>query len=186
MNIANLLTLSRVALSGLFAYCIFQNESWAKGAALVAFLLAAVTDYWDGYFARKYGLITLFGKLADPIADKILTLSAFVSFVILGLVSVVWVLIIAAREIYVTTARLAFPGHLPVAAQKSGKNKTFIQMAYIIFTLSYLAFSEAGWLDSSWFYAIEQAIRFGIIAVALMTIWSGIRLAIQPKTPKAA
>ncbi len=178
--------MSRVALSGLFVYFIFQQDPWAKSAALIVFSLAAITDYWDGYFARKHGLITLFGKLADPIADKVLTLSAFVSFAMLGLVSYIWVAIIASREIYVTIARLAFPNHLPVAAQKSGKNKTFVQMAYIIFGLSYLAFSEAGWLDPAWFRIIEKGIRYGIILVVIMTLWSGIRLAMNQKSAKVA
>jgi CDP-diacylglycerol--glycerol-3-phosphate 3-phosphatidyltransferase len=178
--------MSRVALSGLFVYFIFQQDTWAKTAALIVFSLAAITDYWDGYFARKHGLITLFGKLADPIADKVLTLSAFVSFAMLGLVSYIWVAIIASREIYVTVVRLAFPDHMPVAAQKSGKNKTFVQMSYIIFGLSYLAFSEAGWLQPSWFRTIEQVIRYGIIPVVLMTLWSGIRLAIKQKPARVA
>ncbi len=181
LNLPNCITLSRVALSGMVAAFIFAPQSWGKSAALAAFILGAATDYWDGYFARKMGLVSQFGKLVDPIADKALTLTAFFSFAALGLVSIYWVLIIAVREIYITALRLFFPNRIPLAAKQSGKNKTFIQMAYIIFALSYMVAAEAGLVSISWSKAIEQALRVGIVMVVIMTLWSGLRLANKGK-----
>ena len=86
MNLANKLTISRIMLSGIFIWFLFIRGPGAKFMAMAIFLVACLTDYYDGYIARKTGGITAFGKLMDPIADKILILGAFLAFVEMELI----------------------------------------------------------------------------------------------------
>ena len=80
MNLPNRLTILRIILTFVFMYLLFSSGLMAKILALVAFTIACITDFYDGYIARKYDLITDLGKLLDPIADKILVLAAFLAF----------------------------------------------------------------------------------------------------------
>ncbi|HUU46320.1 MAG TPA: CDP-alcohol phosphatidyltransferase family protein, partial [Acidobacteriota bacterium] len=86
MNLANKLTLSRIALSPVFMALILIDDTRAKLASLIVFVVAALTDLGDGYFARKSGRVTGFGKFMDPLADKILASTALISLVALGYV----------------------------------------------------------------------------------------------------
>ena len=106
MNLPNLLTLSRIALSFLFIRYLLAPGLEAKIAALAVFVIAAFTDLWDGRIARRRGLISNFGVLMDPIADKVLVLSAFFCFVKLQVAPVWMVVLIAGREIGITALRL--------------------------------------------------------------------------------
>ena len=87
MNLANLLTCSRMALAVMFAVFLFSLNPFGKFLALFVFITAALTDYWDGVVARRMGEVSQFGRLMDPVADKTLTLSAFFSFWHLGLLA---------------------------------------------------------------------------------------------------
>lgn len=131
-NKANLITLSRIAVAPLFLLLIFRDELWAKWAAGLLFAWGAISDYLDGYVARKYNLKSDFGTLLDPLADKILFLSVFVSFVQLDLVPAWMVVIIAAREFLITGFRqLAQNRNVIIAASRAGKHKTVSQIVAI-------------------------------------------------------
>jgi len=132
MNTPNKLTLIRILMVPLFIWCLYMNFNLA---AIVVFVVAAFTDYLDGYLARKHGLVTTFGKLMDPLADKILTISALVCFLELDVRFLTsWmVVIIIARELIVTGIRLiALDENKVIAASWWGKSKTVSQMVAII------------------------------------------------------
>ncbi|HEY5037558.1 MAG TPA: CDP-diacylglycerol--glycerol-3-phosphate 3-phosphatidyltransferase, partial [bacterium] len=105
LNAANLVTLSRILVAPIFLILIFRDELWAKWTAGFLFAWGAVSDYLDGYLARRYKLRTNFGTLLDPLADKILFLSVFVAFVQLDLAPAWMVVVIAAREFLITGLR---------------------------------------------------------------------------------
>ena len=110
---------------------------------LVLFSIASFTDFLDGYYARKYQLVTTFGKLMDPLADKILMCSAFVVLCEEHLVAAWVVVIILAREFLVTGIRLVATSQgLVLAADKLGKLKTIFQISTIVYFLLYLASAE--------------------------------------------
>lgn len=137
-NIPNLLTLIRIVMIPLFLLVTsFSNElSWHVFAAII-FAVASLTDYLDGYLARKWRVVTNFGKFADPLADKMLVMSAFIMLVGLGLAPA-WVsAIIICRELAVTGLRLLLveTGGEILAAAVPGKIKTTTQMLSIIFLL---------------------------------------------------
>lgn len=133
MNIANQLTLLRIAMIPLFIFVLLSGYSfWA----FVVFALASFTDFLDGYLARKYKLITNFGKFMDPLADKLLVTSALVCFVELGLLNSWVVIIILSREFIVSIFRaIAAAEGIVIAASWWGKAKTISQMLMVIVLL---------------------------------------------------
>lgn len=131
-NSANIVTLSRILVTPFFLIFIFREELWAKWAAGLLFAWGAISDYIDGYLARKHGLKTDFGALLDPLADKILFLSVFISFVQLDLAPSWMVVIIAAREFLITGLRqVAHSQGIVIAASTTGKHKTVSQIVAI-------------------------------------------------------
>ncbi len=134
LNLANLLTISRLALVPLFLLALFLGSGHGDGWRWLAaglFAVASVTDQVDGWVARRYGLITDFGKIADPIADKALTGSALVGLSLLGELPWWVTIVIAAREIGITLLRFWVIKHGVIPASRGGKAKTMAQLVAI-------------------------------------------------------
>ncbi|MGW5259525.1 CDP-diacylglycerol--glycerol-3-phosphate 3-phosphatidyltransferase [Microbispora sp. NPDC004025] len=130
-NIANALTIARLAIVPVFTVFLFvEGEAW-RLAALGVFLLASLTDQLDGWLARKYALITDFGKIADPIADKALIGAALLSLSYLGEIPWWVTLVIIAREAGVTLLRFLVIRHGVIPASYGGKVKTVLQIVAI-------------------------------------------------------
>lgn len=128
LNIANVLTILRLVLVPVFVLFLFvgpDDDGW-RIAAFAAYAVAAVTDQIDGWIARSRGLVTDFGTLVDPIADKALTGAALVSLSILGELSWVVTAVIVLREVGVTLLRLSVIRHGVIAASRGGKIKTLL------------------------------------------------------------
>lgn len=130
MNIANVLTMLRIAIVPVFVLALFAGGGHDTGwriAATVLFALAAITDRFDGQLARKYGLVTDFGKLADPIADKALVGAALIGLSALGDLPWWITIVICAREIGITLLRLVVVRRGIIPAGRGGKLKTLVQ-----------------------------------------------------------
>ncbi len=136
MNLANKITIFRVLLVPLFILFFYLDFPYSQYIALAIFVLASITDSVDGYIARSRNMVTTFGKFVDPIADKILTTSAFILLVGDGTIPS-WVLIIViAREFIISGLRvLAASSGVTIAASKWGKIKTITQLIAIILLL---------------------------------------------------
>ncbi len=140
MNLPNKLTVLRIILVPFFVFFLLTDFKFHSIVALVLFIVASITDTLDGKIARKRNLITDFGKFADPLADKILVISALICFVELGIVSSWLVIIVLFREFSVTSIRLvASAKGKVVAANIWGKAKTVSQMIAVILTIVLLA-----------------------------------------------
>lgn len=178
MNLPNRLTLLRIALSFVLIVCLLTPGFGAKLAAALVFTVASLTDLWDGRLARSRGLVTDFGILMDPIADKILVLSAFVAFVQLGVAPAWMVVLIATREFLVTGLRLFALGKGQVLpAEAAGKHKTASQMVAISLTLLFLPFREMMTTRSGgedWIAAGEVGIWYLMLLTVILTLTSGI------------
>lgn len=143
MNIANKITIGRIVLTFIFMIFLSIQGLLPKIISLAVFALAAVSDFLDGRLAKKRNMITDFGKLMDPIADKILVLSAFAAFVQMGLIKDWMFMIIISREILITSLRLfALNKGKVLSAGKIGKHKTLSQMVAIFFMLGFIVFRE--------------------------------------------
>ena len=137
MNLPNKLTLLRIILVPFFvAFLLLENIPHHCLMALIIFAVASLTDMLDGKIARKYNMVTDFGKFADPLADKILVISAFACFIQLDIVNAVFIVLVLFREFTVTSIRLvAVESGKVVAANIWGKAKTVSQMIAIIVVL---------------------------------------------------
>lgn len=133
MNIANKLTILRLLLVPVFVILMILDTNWSTIVGAIVFTAAALTDFLDGHLARKYHLVTTFGKFLDPLADKILTISAFILLVERAVVPAWGVIIIVARELAITGFRIiAASEDITIAASSFGKIKTITQLASLI------------------------------------------------------
>jgi CDP-diacylglycerol--glycerol-3-phosphate 3-phosphatidyltransferase len=133
MNIANQVTLSRAILAFVCMGLLAVNTFSYIMAAFIVFIVAAITDFFDGYLARKYNLVSDWGKLWDPIADKILVIGVFLAFVFLGVVELWMVMVIIFREVVVTWMRMiCLKKGTVIEAKMAGKHKTVAQIVGII------------------------------------------------------
>ncbi|MDF1657985.1 MAG: CDP-diacylglycerol--glycerol-3-phosphate 3-phosphatidyltransferase [Verrucomicrobiales bacterium] len=180
MNLPNQLTVARLFLSFVFvALLSFDEVEFMKTAALIVFVIAAITDFLDGYLARKHQLITNFGKLMDPLADKVLMCAGFVLLSRLELIPAWMVVVILSREFLVTGLRLlASAEGVVLAAEALGKYKTIMQIVTVIYFLIYLA-SQDQWLNFlkpvfNSFYLGPDHLGMLLNWVSLiLTLWSG-------------
>ena len=141
MNLPNKLTVSRLILTVFFLVALLwefpehshEGTHWNFTVALLFFGAASLTDLFDGIIARRCNLITDFGKLMDPLADKVLICSAFIAFIELGWMPAWMVILVVARELAITGLRLlAASKNLVLEAERQGKNKTISQITAII------------------------------------------------------
>jgi len=143
MTIPNILTVFRIFLTPFFVYCLFADFNNAYLFALIIFIVASITDAYDGYYARKYDVVTESGKFLDPLADKILVSSAFISFAVLGLIEFWMVGLIIFRDVFITLLRMLMKRNdRTLVTSNIAKSKTSAQLTLIIFTLSFLVFSN--------------------------------------------
>ena len=178
INIPNILTIFRILLTPLFILCLFYNYPYARLWALIIFVVASITDAFDGYYARKYNQVTRHGQFLDPLADKILVSSAFISFALLELVPFWMVALIIFRDFFVTGLRMAMESKgLTMITSKIAKAKTTIQISVIIFILLFLGVQifSYSWLKEAINFIVENRIIYYFTLIAtIFTVWTGI------------
>ncbi len=193
MNWANRLTLGRLVLTILFVCALSSTFAYARTIALILFILAGVSDYLDGEIARRYQIVTKFGKLMDPLVDKVMMAAAFICLVPLGAVPAWVATIVVARDFLITGLRmLAASEGVVLPAEKLGKHKTSWQIATVLFFLFLLSASELSpavvetrWWQVAWRYGgnILLWITIGLtIYSGLGYLWRHRRLIKDPKT----
>jgi CDP-diacylglycerol---glycerol-3-phosphate 3-phosphatidyltransferase len=131
LNVANVLTIVRIVLVPLFVTCLVEGGTAGRVAAFVLFWIASATDFFDGRLARQRGLVTDFGKIADPIADKALTGAALITLSALHELAWWVTALILIREVGITLLRFAVIRRGVIAASRGGKLKTLLQMVAI-------------------------------------------------------
>ncbi|MCB1231538.1 MAG: CDP-diacylglycerol--glycerol-3-phosphate 3-phosphatidyltransferase [Verrucomicrobiae bacterium] len=185
MNLPNQLTLLRFILTFVFVAAMSVEFPQSRSVAAIVFIIAAITDFLDGYLARKHNLITNFGKLMDPLADKVLMAAGFVMLMATPEVPLpAWmVIVILTREFLVTGLRLVASAEgVVLAAESLGKHKTIWQIVMIIYFLVALASSEATFSWMRWLFAWKPTSPeiAGVILMwiaLLLTVISGLSYA---------
>ncbi|MFJ2030971.1 CDP-diacylglycerol--glycerol-3-phosphate 3-phosphatidyltransferase [Streptosporangium sp. NPDC087985] len=164
-NIANVVTVIRLAMVPFFTVCLFLPDSGWRITALVVFLVASLTDLLDGELARRYGLVTDFGKIADPLADKALIGAALISLSALDELPWWVTAVILGRELGVTLLRFAVIRHGVIPASYGGKVKTVLQIAAIVCYM---------WLG------VPEPIRWTVMGAAtIVTVGTGLDYVIR-------
>lgn len=135
-TVANIISFARVLIAPIFFLLIISDSSVCVSVACFLFALGALTDYFDGYLARKYNEVTEFGNFFDPLADKVLTGAAFIAFVAMDILPLWMVLVIILRDGATTCLRIFAENEgTSIVTSKSAKTKTFLQMVYISYVL---------------------------------------------------
>ncbi|HIB60939.1 MAG TPA: CDP-diacylglycerol--glycerol-3-phosphate 3-phosphatidyltransferase [Candidatus Marinimicrobia bacterium] len=178
LNIANSLTLFRIALTPIFIIFLFYDHPYAKLWALMVFLVASITDALDGYFARKHDQVTEQGRFLDPLADKILILSALISFAVLEIIPFWMVGLIIFRDLFITGLRVVMNNKgFQMVTSNIAKAKTSFQVVIIVTILLYLGSAR---LPFDWSADYIQLIReyeliyYLTLLITVFTVFTGI------------
>ncbi|MDQ3120824.1 MAG: CDP-diacylglycerol--glycerol-3-phosphate 3-phosphatidyltransferase [Verrucomicrobiota bacterium] len=178
MNWANRLTLSRLGLTILFVIALNSQWPFGRTLALILFIIAGITDFFDGEIARRYRFVTNFGKLMDPLVDKIMIAAAFISLVPLTAVPAWAATIVVARDFLITGLRLMASSKGQVLpAESLGKHKTSWQIVTVLFFLFLLAAQELRYADGQstwWLRAWNEGGAALIWITVALTLYSGL------------
>ncbi|MFQ5798108.1 MAG: CDP-diacylglycerol--glycerol-3-phosphate 3-phosphatidyltransferase [Bacteroidota bacterium] len=181
----NQLTILRILLTPVFVAFLFSPDAMSKQLALVVFIAAALTDWYDGWVARRFGYASRLGKFLDPLADKILASAALIAFVYLNLAEAWMVWIIVGRDIVVTAFRAyAEWKNKPIITTFSAKVKTFSQMVLIFYILILytLRHTPLAWKNSQGLIEtlMHKAVLDGLmLLITLFTLWTGVTYVIE-------
>lgn len=187
---ANFITTTRILLTPLFLYFLFGGREYFEIFALIIFIIASVTDAYDGYVARKYREESPLGKFLDPLADKILMSAAFISFVVMGLIPLWMVILVILRDFMVTGIRILMSAKdKTMVTRKSAKVKTGAQIGVVCFILVYIITQRwkifLGISDYVKFLEEYPVIYLLMLLVTLFTVWTGIEyIIVNRKTIK--
>ncbi|MBR3780913.1 MAG: CDP-diacylglycerol--glycerol-3-phosphate 3-phosphatidyltransferase [Clostridia bacterium] len=179
MNLPNKLTVLRMILTPFYLAAMLIEFRYHYLVALIIFAVASITDFLDGNIARKNNLVTTFGKLCDPVADKMLTTAALLAFMQLGLCNIWVVMIILTREFLVTSFRLVASAQgVVIPAGILGKIKTVSQMVFSIVIMLGLFVSEFVAFDFDTFSLVSNIFLW---ITAVLTVVSGIKYIVDGK-----
>ena len=178
LNIANSLTLLRIALTPVFIIFLFYDHSYAKLWALMVFLVASITDALDGYFARKHDQVTEQGRFLDPLADKILILSALISFAVLEIIPFWMVGLIIFRDLFITGLRVVMNNKgFQMVTSNIAKAKTSFQVVIIVTILLYLGSARLPFEWSAYYIQLireYELIYYLTLLITVFTVFTGI------------
>ncbi len=187
MVLPNQLTTLRLILSPVFFFLFLSENPVYKQIALVIYFIAAITDWYDGWLARKFNYITNWGKFMDPLADKALTSSAFLAFVFLDVLQLWMVLVIIVRDFLITGLRIyADLQNKPFVTNKLAKIKTFVQMVFIFYLLIFFTLKTVEPVKNKFGEILDiltdlKYINYVMLVITLFTFYTGVQYLIKNK-----
>lgn len=169
INLPNLLTMGRIVMIPVVIACMVQQSREGNFWAAILYSLAAVTDAIDGWLARRQGLVSILGQFLDPLADKLLVVTALIFMVDLGHVPAWAVAVITCRELAITALRtIAVSEGVVIAASRGGKDKAALQMVAVLM----LILHDSYYLDF-WFFALPVNLNaVGLVMLALSVLFA--------------
>ncbi len=187
MLLPNQLTTLRIILTPIFLYLFLSGDPVLIRISFLVFIAAAITDWYDGWLARKFNYITNWGKFMDPLADKILTSTAFVAFVVLDILELWMVIAIVVRDFIITFLRIyADYRKVSFTTSRLAQVKTFLQMIFLYYLLFFYVLRTFESIEqnySNYFNILlnEQFIYWMMFIVTLITLYSGIKYIVVNK-----
>lgn len=173
-KLPNILSLSRVIIAPVFLYLFLSEDLALQQFSIVLYILGAITDYYDGYFARRFNQVSSFGKFVDPLADKFLTTAAFLAFVFLGIIPLWMAIIILIRDFGTTFLRIFSKKEFRTS--NAAKFKTSLQLVFIgaILVMFYIRdmypLSATAKLLENYIYS--DYTYYTMLTITLVTVWT--------------
>ena len=185
MILPNQLTVLRILLTPVFYFLFRSGNPTLVQISMGVYLIAAFTDWYDGWLARKFNYITEWGKFLDPLADKILNSAAFFAFVYLDILPLWMVIVIVVRDFFTTALRgVADYQHVSFTTLRSAKWKTFLQMAFINYLIFVYAFSitKEIYVGHEHIFSIlmnPTFIYYAMLVITLVTFYTGVEYLVK-------
>jgi CDP-diacylglycerol--glycerol-3-phosphate 3-phosphatidyltransferase len=171
MTLPNQLTILRIVLSPVFLFFFLSDEILFKQISILIFIIAALSDWYDGWLARKFNYITSWGKFWDPLADKILTSSAFIGFYLANLVPLWMVLIVVARDLLVTLLRIyADKKEIQFTTSYYAKWKTSLQMIFLYYLLILYVLKDTPGIAENYSNLISSLLDSNLVYYTMLLI----------------
>ena len=180
LTIPNQLTALRILLVPVFVALLLQADPWLKLFGVIAFMVASLTDLYDGYHARKYGVETRLGAFLDPLADKLLITAAFLLYVWMGYLVLWMVILVVVRDVVVTALRIyAEYKNRPVVTSVEAKYKTLAQNLLVYLIMVLILMREAAFFGKGMAVTISRFLASGyldsiMLVVTVFTVYTGI------------
>jgi len=180
LTIPNQLTALRILLVPVFVWLLLQVDPYMKLLGVFVFVLASLTDIYDGYHARKYGVTTRLGAFLDPLADKLLITAAFFLYVGMGFLSLWMVILVVVRDVVVTALRVyAEFKNRPVVTSVEAKYKTLVQNIFVYVIMALILMKEASFSGASVAvmtsrFLVSGYLNYIMLAVTVFTVYTGI------------
>ena len=188
MTLPNQLSMLRIILTPFFVVTYLMSSLTFNYISFFIFFVASMTDYYDGVIARKYGVVTLWGRFLDPLADKILVSAAFIAFALTNLVEVWMVAVIIIRDVIITALRsYAMFKDKPIVTSYLAKAKTFTQMTLVYVIFVYVLAQKTLIAKNQGLIIIEKVNSWNIIYlcmlfVTLLTLVSGVKYLVENRS----
>ena len=180
LTIPNQLTALRILLVPVFVLLLLQTDPYLKLLGVLVFVVASLTDIYDGYHARKYGVTTRLGAFLDPLADKLLITAAFLLYVWMGYLVLWMVILVVIRDVVVTALRVyAEYKNRPVVTSVEAKYKTLAQNLLVYLIMALILMKEAAFFGKTMSFTVSRfllsdSIYYIMLAVTLFTVYTGI------------
>ena len=180
LTIPNQLTALRILLVPVFVVLLLQVDPWLKLFGVIVFTVASLTDLYDGYHARKYGVETRLGAFLDPLADKLLITAAFLLYVWMGYLVLWMVILVVVRDVVVTSLRIyAEYKNRPVVTSTEAKYKTLVQNLFVYLIMALILMKEAAFFGKEMAVTVNQfllsdSLYYIMLGVTLFTVYTGI------------
>jgi CDP-diacylglycerol---glycerol-3-phosphate 3-phosphatidyltransferase len=180
LTVPNQLTALRILLVPVFVALLLQSDPWLKLFGVLVFAVASLTDIYDGYHARKYGVETRLGAFLDPLADKLLITAAFLLYVWMGYLALWMVILVVVRDVVITALRVyAEYKNKPVVTSVEAKYKTVVQNVFVYVIMVLMLMKESAFSGKSIAVMISSFLLSGyldfiMLAVTLFTLYTGI------------
>ena len=180
LTIPNQLTALRILLVPVFVVLLLQGDPWLKLFGVIVFVVASLTDIYDGYHARKYGVETRLGAFLDPLADKLLITAAFFLYYWMGYLALWMVLLVVVRDVVVTALRVyAEYKNKPVVTSVEAKYKTVVQNVFVYVVMLLMLMKEAAFFGKgvavmTSHFLVSDNLYYIMLAVTAFTVYTGI------------
>ncbi|MEI7694865.1 MAG: CDP-diacylglycerol--glycerol-3-phosphate 3-phosphatidyltransferase [Chlorobium sp.] len=180
LTIPNQLTALRILLVPVFVALLLQSDPWFKLFGVIVFIVASLTDIYDGYHARKYGVETRLGAFLDPLADKLLITAAFLLYVWMGYLALWMVILVVIRDVVVTALRVyAEYKNRPVVTSVEAKYKTLAQNILVYLIMALILMKESAFFGPGMSVTVNQfllsdSLYYIMLVVTLFTVYTGV------------